>query len=81
MGDSLTLFKNIAGQEIAIAFPFIDTLQSGLLITTSAKEHTDTIPAFFYKSKKNLDNPQRKQLYDYMLARTKRDTVALFAIE
>ena len=81
LGDSLTLFKNIAGQEIAIAFPFIDTLQSGLLITTSAKEHTDTIPAFFYKSKKNLDNPQRKQLYDYMLARTKRDTVALFAIE
>ncbi|QEC69752.1 TIGR00341 family protein [Panacibacter ginsenosidivorans] len=75
--DSIKFYNNIAGPETKIAFPFIDTVKSGMFISISDKNTVDTLPVFFYKSKRNLSNSQKAQLYQYLLLRSNKDTVAL----
>lgn len=78
--DSLVILNDVAGKEISIAFPFIDTIQSGIFITSLPNRKTDTIPAFFYRSKKALTNAQQDQLYRYFIARSDKDTLLLMPI-
>lgn len=77
LSDSIKFYNNIAGPETSVAFPFIDTIKSGVFISISDKNIADTLPVFFYKSKRSLSNSQRTQLYRYLLLRSNKDTLAL----
>lgn len=77
LSDSVKFYNNIAGPETKIAFPFIDTVQSGILISLSDKNLADTLPVFFYRSKNSLSSKQKDQLYQYFLLRSNKDSIGL----
>lgn len=74
VGEALT-FTNIS-REVKIAFPFIDTLTNGWMVYPSGTG-ADTIPVVSYSTKWAISRAHTKQLYNYLLARLSRDTVAL----
>jgi uncharacterized hydrophobic protein (TIGR00271 family) len=75
--DSLKNAYTSVVPELKIAFPNIDTVKCALLMSLSRNNIRDTLPAFFYRSKRNFSNNQKKQLYQYLLSRTNRDTVVM----
>lgn len=75
--DSLIQASLSIGPELKIAFPYIDTVKNGILISLSNSDLQDTLPVFFYKSKRSLHTNQKEQLYQYFLSRTKQDTVVM----
>ena len=75
--DSLKQQSVLPGPELKIAFSYIDTVTSGILMSLSNTGIRDTLPIFFYKSKRSLHTDQKDQLYQYLLSRTKKDTVVL----
>ena len=77
LADSVKLVAATIGNEIRIAFPVIDTITSGVLLTLSGNHIRDTIPIYFYKSKRGVSLKQKAQLYQYLLSRTNKDSVVL----
>lgn len=73
--DTIPYFQ--IARETGIAFPFLDTLKAGTLVSFLPGNKTDTLPVFFFKSHHVLNSIQKKQLYKYLLVRTGKDTVAL----
>ncbi len=64
-------------KEVKIAFPVIDTLSNGWIIYPDASRVVDTIPIVFYKTLKRVSKKETQQLYNYLLVRFAKDTVAL----
>jgi uncharacterized hydrophobic protein (TIGR00271 family) len=75
--DSLKQNGLLTGPELKIAFPFLDTVTNGILMSLAKNNIQDTLPVFLYRSKRSLNNGQKDQLYQYLLARTKKDTVVM----
>ncbi|MEO8713187.1 MAG: TIGR00341 family protein [Parafilimonas sp.] len=75
--DSLKMQSILPGAELKVAFPYIDTVTSGILMSLSNTGIRDTLPIFLYKTKRSLHTDQKDQLYQYLLTRTKKDTVVL----
>ena len=75
--DSLKRSSIIMGPELRIAFPYIDTVESGIMMSLASNRIRDTLPIFFYKSKRNLNPTQKKQLYQYLVSRTGKDTIVM----
>ena len=75
--DSLKRFNILPGAELKIAFPYIDTITNGIIMPLSKNKILDTFPIFLYKSKRNLNTAQTKQLYQYLLIRTGKDTIVM----
>jgi len=75
--DSLKNAHAFVGAELRIAFPYIDTVECGILMTLSKNNIRDTLPAFLYKARRNLSADQKNQVYQYLLSRTNKDTIVL----
>jgi uncharacterized hydrophobic protein (TIGR00271 family) len=77
--DTIPYFQ--IAKEAGIAFTFLDTLKAGTLMSFSQENKTDTLPVFFFKSRHHsLSSNQKKQLYQYLLVRTGKDTLALLPL-
>lgn len=67
-------------KEVTVAFPYIDTMQAGILISFLPENKKDTLPVFFFKAHRVLNKNQKNQLYQYLQLRTGKDTVALLPL-
>lgn len=73
--ENALLFTSIY-KEVKVAFPFVDTISTSWMIYSTGTT-TDTIPAVTYTTKWAIGRSNTNQLYQYLLARLSKDTVAL----
>jgi uncharacterized hydrophobic protein (TIGR00271 family) len=77
LADSLRHSYTVIGPELKIAFPYVDTIKSGILMSLSNNSIQDTLPIFLYQTKQKMNSKQKTQLYQYLLSRTNKDTIVM----
>lgn len=63
--------------ETKIAFPFLDTLFYGWAVMPRQTSQVDTLPLVFISQNRLVDVAERDQLYAYLKARFRKDTIIL----